>query len=691
MLWFGLYQPGKGRRGNGGISGSRPNNGKKHLRFPPRSFMMKRPRFGPGAIDRESGRLLSSGFPSILIPEFFSSESAMYSVRPSSRLLSAVCAIAMLGSLALPNTMLAGPSTENPSDLFQARNDSTSQEYWERCRTAIDIIMMVLQKIEDAEAAGNVSVVPPREVSEAYVMVEELSFCAGHLSILGEPCARHFQLFATDSKATLLRFIAAYLEIPGVQDRLFSEGSRLNLERVVKAQVGKVKRLQALIRKQEWKELDEELLQIQIELNRYLCWYPGRSIEDPVLKQIFEIRKQYAEQIAQFYDNQASEVLSKLAAEYKPNFDAVIAELDAAIESIGSAGYVTRGNSQLSGPEFVNRFIDDVKAEQVEAIRYHGVEISHSASSPGVDTTLYNLATSQQQFVKSVTEGIGKLISTDASRVSGIDAETLYREYLTALTQLLSLIDDDSLEQPIEGAMLELASKSESFAEDVEMYTTATGDLLRWRERTAAALVKSARTKGEQPTAYMGLSELFASKKINKFERSRGEDIDVDISTWVDQLKQMQQEYIGQPVVVNNLLLSEKQKRLLSPVENLLCATVEMPRAATREVSLLLADLQSAEADSFPLTLEGQLALYHALHYDYAQVGGTLIEVEFDDRVTMMSRCEPGDMARERLRMFEDSRDVSPQLWLDRSVSVAYVSPEWVRSRYFFAYFDKQK
>ena len=151
--------------------------------------MMKRPRFGPGAIDRESGRLLSSGFPSILIPEFFSSESAMYSVRPSSRLLSAVCAIAMLGSLALPNTMLAGPSTENPSDLFQARNDSTSQEYWERCRTAIDIIMMVLQKIEDAEAAGNVSVVPPREVSEAYVMVEELSFCAGHLSILGEPCA----------------------------------------------------------------------------------------------------------------------------------------------------------------------------------------------------------------------------------------------------------------------------------------------------------------------------------------------------------------------------------------------------------------------------------------------------------------------------------------------------------------------
>ncbi|QDU78660.1 hypothetical protein Pla110_03640 [Polystyrenella longa] len=589
----------------------------------------------------------------------------------------------LLGLLTCSSTLIAGPSTQDPTQLYEVRDEEMSQYYWERSRDAIDIILMVTKKIEDARAIGDISVVSPREVSEAYVMVEELTFCAGKLGQFGEPCARHFLLVSSDAKGTLLRFIRDYLEIPNVKDQLYSEQTQSRLKKVVKEQASKVKKLQAMIKRQEWRDLDETIHGIYLEVWRYLCWYPDEKVEDPVLKQIFELRPEYNEEINEWFRQEADEILTQLSEQHTPAFPSVLQSMNDSLVNIEQNGRVVWDNSEVTGPEWVELFTERIKQAQVEALKYVGIQVSHLSSNPQIKTSLEIMMKSQRQFMATAIEGIAQAIQKDAVRVSGIEAETLYREYLGALTGLLALIEDQELVAPIEPAMQELAAKSESFTKDVATYSDVTGDLLRWRERKATAQVARARTL-ETQEEYISLSELFKSEKIGKQERTRGEDIDVELRTWIDELRFIDEEFISKPVYVDDLVLSEQRQRLLSPVREHYCATVEMPKAASTELSYLMTDLQANASDSFPLSIKAQLAIYRALHYDFYQVGGELTEVEFESRITQFARSSPSDLARERLFQFEER--INPESFRVRNATIGHIKPHWVRHQYFFSH-----
>ncbi|MCA9039250.1 MAG: hypothetical protein KDA65_02770 [Planctomycetaceae bacterium] len=591
--------------------------------------------------------------------------------------------ITLLTSFSSGDKLFAGPSTADPNRVFEVQYNEMSQQYWDRSKVAIDIILMVTRKIEDAQATGNLNVVPPREVSEAYAMVEELAFCAGKLNILGEPCARHFSLFSEDAKGILLRFIRDYLELPNVKDRLYSKKSQTELKRLIKAQVSEVTKLQGMIRRQEWQQLDEKVHEISLKIWRYLCWYPDEKITDPVLVQIFKLRPDYADQINAEFKMKADEVLTELAAQYVPPFTSVLENMNSAVEMIAKNGKVSWNNQEMAGPEWITKFTEQVKNTQVEALKYKGIQVSHIVSNPDAEASLETVTSAQRKFITGVIDGFAKAIQNDAARVSGIEAETLYREYLASLTEFLSLLENDELAQPINEAMRELAGKSQSFSRDVAKYTDATGDLLRWRKRMATARAQAWQTK----EGYVSFEDLLKSEKIGKLERSRGEDIEIDVRTWLDELNFMREKFVDPEnpklVSVDNLVLSEQKQQLFSPVQNLYCATVEVPKAASQELAQLMADLQANSSGAYPLTLEAQLAVYRALHYDYAQAGGVLTEVEFEGRVTQFAKCDSSDMARERLSRFEEK--MNWELLQLRNISISHIKPKWVRTDYFFA------
>ncbi|MEZ6045857.1 MAG: hypothetical protein R3C11_09835 [Planctomycetaceae bacterium] len=578
----------------------------------------------------------------------------------------------------------AGPTTDNPTQLYQARFDEMSQHYWGRSKAAIDIILMVLGKIDAAEASGDIKVVPPREISEAYVMVEELSFCATKLGIYGEPAARHFQLFASDSKGKLLRFIEVYLQIPGVKDQLYSDKSRKGLKKVISDQVKKVKRLQTMIKKQEWQELDEEIHGIYLAVWRYLCWYPEEKVTDPVLVQIFELRTEYSEEITETYKQQADEVLTQLSAELQPQFGFITQELEQAINAISKQGKVKINGTDVSGPEAIKTITEQLKQVQVQAIKLLGVQISHSASNPRVDAEITALQISQPKFLRGSFEQLGKMISADASRVNGIEAETLYGQYLPALNSLSALVEDPELLKPVDQAMLELASKSKDFLADVTTYEDTTGDLLRWRERMASAHVRT-----QQSGEFATLLDVMKSGNIGKFERTRGDDIDVDVRTWLDDIQTLKTEYVGKQVIIDDLVLSESEQILFTPVKDYYCATADMPAPANLEIGQLIADLQATSTDTIPLTLQAHQAIYTALHNDYYQIGGELVRVEYEGRITQFATCKPGDLARERLTEFEEIPVNNLAALLIRNTTISHVKPEWIRHRYFVS-FPKQ-
>ena len=571
----------------------------------------------------------------------------------------------------------AGPSTSNPERLFAVRSNSSSQDYWDRANEAFSFILKVRDEMREAKKAGSLTDVAPRDLGEAHIMCLELEFCSKRLQVLGEPLGKALQLLATESRVAIFKFIEEYLDVPGVRQSI--QNGKKKFVKVAKKEVLKLKKLQAMAKKGNWKELDETVHEIELNIGKYLCWMPAYDINKTSLAAVFAIRKEYIEEITEYYMIEADNELTMLRDRNVPDFNRVLQSLNAATKSVESSGDVSSDGNISSGPEWLSSFVNGWKMAHAAAIRVRGIEVSHTSSNQEAKLTLAALQKNQRLFTENVYKGIGALISADTKQCTELEAQNLYKNYLSVMPSIFAFSTDTELQEPIKDALSVLARKSSDFGQDVEVYEDSVGDLLRWQKRKTDAQVR-AMESGE----YVSLAEAFRKGKNAYRQRGRErDDNNISITTFVDVIGSLKNDFLNKLVVADDLLYSKNKGYLQNEVKDYLCANVAMPKVSSEQVAGLYADLQATEASLGPLSLEAVMALYRVEQNDYFQVGGEVVEIELEGRVTQFSNCEPGDLSRERLYPFKDMTVTEIQSVLEKHTTICYIRPYWVRSKYF--------
>jgi hypothetical protein len=238
------------------------------------------------------------------------------------------------------------------------------------------------------------------------------------------------------------------------------------------------------------------------------------------------------------------------------------------------------------------------------------------------------------------------------------------------------------LADAVSGPLQELAAKSATFAAEVNAYRRATGELLRWRARVAAAEAKAMR------------SEYPASDEVVQAAAMTPQDGPGLIT---DQSPALGEARLRSPAPAAMALLLEKllaRKLTVSKIAALdsapLCVAVyrnrhyaTLPRASTEEaIRRLKADLHVADQLP-PLSLAAAAAIASAERGDFAATGGTVEDVFLEGLVPRFATLVPATASLVPLGRLPDESPPDGRR-IDHVLLRLVLRPAWVQHRYFF-------
>ena len=401
----------------------------------------------------------------------------------------------------------ANPKTSNPNHNdavvpMAVHGDEPCVELQTECQQRYEKANKGLVDIIAKNQARQLDKLKPQQFTDPYIALRQIERLSQQLRLWGEPAGEDFRFRAQSLLEPLNGIALSYAGTPA--GGAFNQKARQFFQNNQKKRDHELRRIDELIQKEKWPEAEDAYFKLYDQYDLAALFIP--SAERPTIFDPFGTRRMLIDRAMSALRKQtATQSLTKRRTEQVTNLDQFVQELAAAAEAVKTSGQAVIADKPLTGPELVQHFGQRWQQTLAGMVRYRGLTWALNSQESGQATMMANpnqpavddpVITRYHKFVAEFTNGLANLIEADAARVSEADAPALYVAYLQAVAPLAGRAFEESLtvspfRDRLQAAVAKVAARAPALATAVATYQAATGDLLEWRRRTAAALAKS--------------------------------------------------------------------------------------------------------------------------------------------------------------------------------------------------------
>jgi hypothetical protein len=586
-------------------------------------------------------------------------------------------------TFALAGRAAANPSTSQPSLPLAVRDSPISSKLVDRL---MPLDRQASQKIEALDARfarGELNAPDFMEFGDLAVANYLMRFYGQQLSDRGEAAGADF-LRRTSNYDQRLRKIVAELRKsdqfrPAVVEQLLTQVQSAvqpklpELTKRVEAQHDETKAPDPA----ELERLEQELLQILAEFERYGIWLEGASRFSAPYKVLFERVRQ---PLAVARGAQLAAELEAAIANEEPRYAELLQRIDAATAELRRTGQAPWNGQTRAGPELIGLIIAHWQAAHQRALRQRALFLIRRGGNANLVEPILGIQDQDAEFARTVRSAVADLVEADTARADSGDVSRLYIEYVEALALPLVTSDRAAWLETMTPVLEKLAAKDSLLVSEVRAYADSTDELLRWRRRVALA-----RGLHWQKTKFPELRTRITDAVRNRLNEPalllEGATLDSAalLGPAPPLMRRLQRELVGQPAAVPEIVGAGGGKALARyGVRTYVRLHVPLSPHLAAEAEALRKALLVTE-DSPPLTLEAAAALAAAREDSYVRAGGQIQEVHLEPLLTRfatLSELAVGLSPPDRLPSEPLQTDLRPHVLLRCDLAPAWVQHE---------------
>lgn len=499
----------------------------------------------------------------------------------------------------------------------------------------------------EKERENAIKTINSEDLGKTHQMVTMVNRLGTWIEIWGEPAGGDFKMRAPIMHAHLERIANASLSFPGPQN--YANGVRQSLAKNAPQRAKILSNIEKLCNEQKWEAAEAALFKFYDSIEPGIIFI-GSSERAPIYEPFIKVDAAIREAMTSMRAAAASAELKKSITELTPNYNALLQEMNGAVDAVAASGNATWRGESATGPQLVGKIGQTWREIQVQVqqLRAKTWALSFRQFSPGgyhMTSPVANqtetdvIATQFSAFSQQVMKTMVRLIDVDATRVPADAARKLYLEYLSALAPIVRQTNDQAWGTQLESSLVKIAGKEPTLDRETKAYAAATSDLLRWRARVAAA--QAATTA----TAFAPIAERFhagtlsgkvdGADYVGLFAPPPSPDTQPQFLTDAPDIMPIAvKRLLGQKTTVRDVIrTAPDSKASIARYSTRTYATIPAPLPIGPAVEALKLDLMVSE-QAPPLTLAATQAVVTAERGDMVAVGGEISGVHLEAVVT---------------------------------------------------------
>ncbi len=591
-----------------------------------------------------------------------------------------VLVVASLATCLPASRVFSQPTQTQPDLLLEVRDEPTSKEL---ATQAGILYRESLEEVADYEAKlrdGKITAGNARDVKAIGLTANKITRIkrfGERLADNAEPAGWDLSLRADELQRRNDAVIKAYRALPKTNDLITVAATQARPLSTAKAR--SLPRIGTFFKQGKVELAEKGLDDIHDELEPLTVWFnlnTYKAVYNPFLPANALVYPKAKELRVEAINHQ----LEQLRAAETPDFAGVLKQMQAAVESVRTTGSASWNGESVTGPQLVSLWVAAWKDQQTKTLHCRASDWARGIKQ-GVrpPSELDQLEAAYLDFENQAIALVGTLISADAGRVIPDGVSQLYVQYLAAIARATPHIEHPKWLPTVEAELKKLSEKSPTFAQQVANYRQATGEMLRWRERAAAAAAKSRISASEKLEHVWGRASNDQAMVARKpparstltFLSSGGPSL----------LRDVAQVAVDQPATVENLAPCG-DRTACSRYRNRLFARVAHSALPAGEVAQLKADLLVSD-DNPPLTLEAAIAILSAQDGFLQSAGGKITDVELQSLIVHHLKLT-NDRAHIALGPLSGDAAIDDRLPIDQVMYVFDIRPTWLQHKYVF-------
>lgn len=558
----------------------------------------------------------------------------------------------------------ADPNHEDFHAALAVYGGELSGELQQRSQALYEEANKALTDLAETANTKRASRLDSKKIGRTNVALTQLSRLAKQLRVYGEPAGVDYRLRCNVLRQNLGRIVETYRSLPSSQRFIASVRLQINKQGPVRLKA--LGRIEQFAVQQKWEQAEGALHDVLDTLATGTVFL--NPAENRIIYEPFDEAQMAVETAMLRIRNQkALELLAAARREQTPDFGALLAEMGAATKALSTASTAPWAGELLTGPQLVGRFGQTWQEAQVAVLRcrvldwamaHRMVDMHEDAIVSSDDLRKSKIEGEFQQFSESLVQVLAQTVEADAQRASGDDTMRLYVEHLRAISPLVRQSDRRMLASALEPSLDKLASKSPGLAEEVAAYRDATVEVLRWRERLAAALA------APRLSRYVPVEEKFfdATKSDAEYtglfpDYEPNPHTPVLLASAPEIMPVATQRLVGQTVTALDVVrVPGGRTAAIARYRMRTYVNTPAPLAVQAEVDALRFDLLVSE-QAPPLTLAATQALVTAERGDLVAVGGEITGLHLESVAARFATLPPaasvlcplGVLQRERI------------------------------------------
>ncbi len=588
-------------------------------------------------------------------------------------------------------TATANPSDKNPAAPLAVHGSGTAKELQAQAASLYAAAAQETKSHLEAVAEGRGERLAGKAIGQVRVKLRQIERLGPQLEIYCEPAGTDFRLrFAYVATPQWWDIVTPYSGAPSSQN--FVNSIRLAVQKQTPARMKTLEKLQKLVAEQKWQAGEDELYRLFDGLEAGTCFLSDQERQE-IERPFAEVRAAIDTAMRRIRSQEAAQLLGQSRAQQNPDFAGLTTALREATSGLAALGQTNWEGEQVTGPQLVEKLGQRWAEVHVASIRCRALDwamqplfqmAGANATNISPDPTSETLQRDYTQFSTAVFESISLAIKADALRVAGDDVARLYAEYLNSLAPLTRLVADRNAVQTWNAALQQLAAKSPAFNAEVQAYDAATGEMLRWRARTAVSIAQA--RSSQFPTLDKHLYDATISKKpfLGLFpELPDGQLAPRLLAAAPAIMETATPRLMGKQATAFDVVrVAPTSSAAIARYRARTYANVPAGLDLAGEVSALKADLLVGE--QMPaLTLATANSVFSAERGDLAAVGGDIVGHQLEAVITRFATLPPAASILVPLGVLP-TEDIKQPL-LPQMLMRFDVQPAWAQHEHFFA------
>ena len=586
----------------------------------------------------------------------------------------ALLAIGLCRGVCRANPNSGGPM--NPLDIHNLTNGQPLLS------TADGLFASLFKDIQAISA--NPARVAGKKLGELNVQIRQLRRTALDLQLLGETAGADYRLRADVLGAQLEDIAEVFRTTPAGKQYCSQDSQYLSSPKAAQARDATLRNVKQMLAAgkldeafKNFNEAFDQLTYLTMVLGR-----PGRPYEAPFA--MLELQVNPGRNTA--FRQRAQAALDQAAASLLPKTQELLQSVASTAATLRTAPSATVGDQTLNGPQCLESFGTTWQQLHLSAVRCRAVAWACTTGIPDAGCSQRTgppriVDADYRRFYEEMATALASLIEADAQRAAANDVRALYVQYLQVLAPLVANTRDDKLKLAVQPALDKLAAKSTSFAEEVRTYVTATHELLRWRQRLAAAAAASAAATFSPSDQAMLKFFVSDGEYRGLFKPDdRDPSFAILMASCPSVIQPAMQRALEQPVRVRDIVGLSGRKMGVARYGSRHYATVPLPDVSSERVKLQQDLLITAQQPA--LSLESMMAVDSAQRGNYVAAGGTVNCFHLEGLIPRFAALRPE--AQQLVALGPLPAEVLPESIIDHVLVRFDVTPAWVHHTYFF-------